>query len=135
MNFKKYEDYFHDGSLSNIQTLGQDINLYITSAEMDPDDFEEGFNLVQGDRLKGVLKLENVYKIVVNKKIHEGDLRLISEHAGIMNLEIHEGKVVLAISWAKYSDRNFHDFTVNEIFCENAVFYIDERVGEDSLEE
>ncbi|MFZ4772728.1 MAG: hypothetical protein ACOYK9_01905 [Chlamydiia bacterium] len=126
INFKKYVDYFHDGDLNDIQIDNQDIRLSIESARLDQDEFETGFNLNEDDRIQGILHLKNISEILVNKKIPEKPLQVISECGDIFDLKLSDNKVTLVVEWTKFRDKTFEKFMVYEISCEEAVFYIDE---------
>ncbi|MFZ4772656.1 MAG: hypothetical protein ACOYK9_01535 [Chlamydiia bacterium] len=128
-NIKKYGGYFHDGLLYDIQIKDSDILLFIESAQMDPDEFEKGFKLTKDNLLKGILCLKNVTKVFVNRKLSDHSLSMISECAEIYDLFIEDNKVEVNISWSKYDDKSFDDFTSNEIYCERVIFYIDESDG------
>ncbi|MFZ4772726.1 MAG: hypothetical protein ACOYK9_01895 [Chlamydiia bacterium] len=126
INFKKYTGYFHDGDLNNIQTDGQDIRLFIESAQLDQEEFEPGFSLNEDDRIQGILYLKNVSKIQINDKISEKPLHVISECGEIYKLKLNDKQFTLVMEWVKFTDKTFREFMVYEISFEEAVFYIDE---------
>ena len=64
MDIKKYAGYFHDGGLIDIKHIADKIELFITSAEMDPEDLEDDIPLDNWDCLKGILHLENVKNVL-----------------------------------------------------------------------
>ncbi|MFZ4772653.1 MAG: hypothetical protein ACOYK9_01520 [Chlamydiia bacterium] len=124
-NFKRYTELFHDGALFDIRIEGRDIFFHIESAEMDPEEFTEGFRLTEDDRIRGILCLKNVSAIVINDVTMNKPIWMISDDAEIADLELYMNAIILNIKWEKFGDREFRDFTSNKLYFDDAVFYIE----------
>ncbi len=117
MDISKYAGYFHDGGLYDIKQKNGKIELFMSSAEMDPDDLQDDIPLGQGDCITGILHLEGVRKITRNKQPFIGELKMEHQSGSIFNLEITTTTVMLDIIWSDYKPvpRSDIDFSTIEI--------------------
>ena len=97
MDISKYVDYFHDGGLYDIKHRNGKIELFMCSAEMDPEDLEDDISLSDNDRIKGILHLERVKKNFVNKNLNNGELKMEHQSGDIFDLEITTTTVILYV--------------------------------------
>ncbi len=103
MDVSKYAGYFHDGALIDIKQVGDKIELFLSSAEMDPEDLQDDIPLDDYDRIKGILHLEGIRKITRNEQPFVGNLNMEHKRGGILDLEITEHTVTLLIDWRDYN--------------------------------
>lgn len=121
MNIKKYEDYFHDGSIFNIENFNNELVIYMSSAAMLPEFYSEKLDLDAYNCIKGKLHIKNISKIIVNDEEIHYPLIQIHECADIIDFEIFKDRIVFKVEWI-----NFHpdkrlpsNFSMFEIFAKS----------------
>jgi hypothetical protein len=105
MGISKYEAYFHDGSLYNIEHKKNQIILSMSSAEMDTTDMKDDIPFSSDDTLKGRLHIEGIKSITIDDKPLFDILKMHYEKAGIFNLEIKKHSVELQLIWKTYTPK------------------------------
>ncbi len=131
MDISKYADYFHDGGLYDIKQRNDKIELFMCSAEMDPEDLQDDIPLGQGDCITGILHLEGIRKITRNKHPFIGELKMEHQSGSILDFEIENNIVELGISWKnfrpKYQSKGFSTIVIeaDKIYWENKPDLVD----------
>ena len=57
LNINKYADFFHDGSILNIDHTGNKMIIFMESAEVDEEDVDDDIILAKGSRIRGMLHI------------------------------------------------------------------------------
>lgn len=113
MKIQKYLDYFHDGSLINIEHLEDEIILSIESAEMDLEDLKDDIPLSKRETIKGKLHLKNIQSISLNDQPFSGLLKISYDYGRIFDLTVEGRKVELSVSWKNSPPKSYvNDFSV-----------------------
>ncbi len=116
MNISKYAGYFHDGGLIDIKHTNDTIELYLASAEVDPEDIEDNIPLGKYDRIKGILHLEKIKNIIVNDKVFTDTLKMESHSGDIFRFKIRDNTVNLQINWIEFNPKpSSSGFSTSEI--------------------
>lgn len=105
MDIIKYTDWFHDGSLFNIEHSGREIVFSIMSAEIDPSDIDDTRILSKNSRIRGKLHIDYVQNIEVSKKKFSGILKKEHDLGTIFDLEIGTNFVKISIDWTDFPPR------------------------------
>ena len=108
MNITKYVDYFHDGGLIDIKHVSNRIELFLISAEIDPDDFEEYITLDKNNSIAGILHLEQIKNILRNDIILNGNLKMEYQSGRILNLEIKIGIIEIVVEWSNWKPKELY---------------------------
>ena len=111
MDITQYTGYFHDGTLINIEHIGNELNLFLESAEINPIEISDHLVLSKFNTLKGKLHIINVKKILIGNNEWKGKFNMKYQEGDILDLNIFEKKVHLLIEWR---DPSFNLFT-NEV--------------------
>lgn len=118
-DISKYQDFFHDGDLKEIEHKGNKVIFTMTSAEMDKEDLVTDIKLSNEDPftcLRGKLHLEGVRRIFINKKPFKGILKKEYDSAEIFDLLIEKNEVKLSIEGTNYPPKpDKEDFFVIQI--------------------
>ncbi len=131
MDISKYVDYFHDGGLYDIKHRNGKIELFMCSAEMDPEDLKDDIPLGDYDRIKGILHLEDIKKITRNKQPFIGELKMEHQSGEILDFEIVNDVVELGILWdnfkPKHQSMGYSTITIkaDKIYWENKPDLVD----------
>jgi hypothetical protein len=115
MNIKKYEAYFHDGVVIEIEHKQKEITFSLSSAEIDPDDFKEKLSLSNDHCLTGKLHLKDISKVFVTGKLFKGKLTKNHDSGSILNLLITTNSIELVVVW--------EDFPPKEKLPQNCSVY------------
>ena len=99
MNIEKYSAYFHDGILIDILCQGSDIHISMSSAEVDPENFQIPMELSKTNCIVGILHLEKVQQIQISGEILLSDLLDVFDDGTILDFDIKDHLVELGISW------------------------------------
>ena len=59
-DIRKYVDFFHDGSITDINHFGNKMTISMESAEMDEEDVKGDIILGKDDRIRGKLHIEGI---------------------------------------------------------------------------
>ncbi len=123
IDIKKYDAYFHDGCLLQINHDKDSVTFLLVSSEMNPEEFEEKLPLCKDNYLRGKLHIEGVSKILLNEKEFKGKLAMQHDYAGIYNLEISTNKVFLFINWCDNGPKATIDYPPLELVIESKRVY------------
>lgn len=119
MTIKDYQDFFHDGSIFSISYKKRNLELTISSAEINKQIKTDGFVLSKDDTLKGVLHAEDVKSIKVDGKLVNNEIPMLGDKGKIFELEITENYIEISIIWINYLPRRKEvDFSTIEIEAE-----------------
>jgi hypothetical protein len=112
MDISKYTDFFHDGSVIDIQHKGNGIQISMSSAEVDEEDLQDDIALSKYDRIQGKLHIEGVKNITINKNPFFGELKKIYDDGSILHFDLKCGYVELEVVWGVLPpDLEKRDFT------------------------
>ncbi len=132
MNISKYAGYFHDGGLYDIKHKDENIELFMSSAEMDPEDLHDDIPLGHGDCITGILHLDGIKKITRNKQSFVGELKMEHQSGEILDFEIENNIVELGISWDDFKpiphisiDYSIFTIEADKIYWENKPELVD----------
>lgn len=90
MEFSKYCAYFHDGELIDIHHSGENIEIAMSSAEIDPEDIEDYLPIAADHTIKGKLHLEKVTSILISNKPFLGVVKKMYSDGEILDFEVQE---------------------------------------------
>lgn len=126
MNIEKYADYFHDGSIIDIKTKKNNLEIFMSSAEVSPNDIKGPIPLSSDCRIKGILKIKNVKKAEINKNnANINEIKMRSDFGTIFTFEIENQTVLLKIIWeSSQPDRREQDFSTFEIEADKIDFEV-----------
>lgn len=115
-NITKYVDFFHDGSIIDIDHIGNKMTISMESAEMDEEDIKDDIDLLQDDRIRGKLHIEGIKSIKENNHPYTDILKMKYADAEIFHFEINQNKVEFQIKWGTYPPKvRIEDFSTLEI--------------------
>lgn len=118
-DISKYQDFFHDGDLKEIEHKGNKVIFTMTSAEMGEEDLVTDIKLSNEDPftcLRGKLHIEGVRRIFINKTPFKGILKKEYDSAEIFDLLIEKNEVKLSIEGTNYAPKpDKEDFFVIQI--------------------
>ncbi len=119
MDISKYTAYFHDGSLMDIRHVGNEIEFYMASAEMDKEDVEDDTILSKDESIQGRLHLKGIKNITIDGKSFLGILNKEYDSGTIFDFEITKNSVELAIDWINFPPKpEVNNFSVIKIESE-----------------
>jgi len=125
MNIADYDDFFHDGSIINIQQTNNKIELSMESAEISEEDLKDKVVLSEHNTLKGKLHLEGVKKILNKDQPFFGVLSMLYDSAEILHLNIINNRVTLSLEWENFPPHpkviaySFLEIEADKIWWEN----------------
>ncbi len=102
MRIKKYEAYFHDGALIDIQHNNNQIEFSLESAEMDLSDLKDPIELSERKTIKGKLHLEDIISIFSTDGSLSNQLHMKYKSGNIFDLEISKNQVEISIIWENF---------------------------------
>ena len=102
MDIKKYTGYFHDGGFIGMKKKENDIELFLQSCEISPDEPIDKKILSQANTLRGKLCLIGVKWIKVDNKEDKEIPWKKYDDGEILDLEIDNNKVFLLIEWTNF---------------------------------
>lgn len=97
---KKYEGFFHDGTILDIIHREDNIEIALSSAEINPSVIR--IPVSKFHRIRGKLCIEGVTKIEIDGAIFNNTLVKQHDEAEIFDLSIESNRVVLIIQWIDY---------------------------------
>lgn len=111
IQLKKYANYFHDGTLLNIIHKESDIQLMITSAEMDMEDLlpeDRGANniLSRDDTIQGKIHIDNVSKVTIGKEKTCDFLKMQGDFGIILDFEVYDCRIEIGVEWHTFPCEN-----------------------------
>ncbi|CDR33194.1 hypothetical protein [Criblamydia sequanensis] len=101
MNIHKYEAYFHDGTLVEIDQKENNVVLSMISSEMYPDEMKDPMLLSYDNKIKGKLHLDKVKRITMDGETISL-INMLYDSGEIFDLEIKENKVTIDVIWETY---------------------------------
>jgi hypothetical protein len=108
----KYTDFFHDGSVTDIDHVGDELIISMESAEMSEED-------VKDDRIRGKLHVEGIKDIKINHKPFLKIIKKVYDDGGIFNFEIKKNSIELSIDWVNFPPKaKANEFSVIKIEAE-----------------
>ena len=125
MDISKYTDFFHDGSILDIDHNNDSIELSMSSAEMDEDNLKDPIELSNDDCIVGKLHIEGIKRIIVDDKLLDKPLKKVYDDGQIFDFEIINNAVTLSTQWSNYPPNpEVDDFSVitiegTKIYWEN----------------
>lgn len=127
----KFEDFFHDGSIDHIEQIGNNIYMWMESAQLKPEWISEFQVRVNEDlRIKGVLHLINVKSIIVNEVVCN-EYKPKFELSDILDLYVSETQISLLVIWRNRSpDDNTEEWQKVIIEAERVFWRYDEYVND-----
>lgn len=102
MDFSNYTDFFHDGSVIDIKNVGDKIEIFMKSAEIDREELMGEIALSKEDRIIGKLHIEGIESININKKDFLQKLTKKYDLGKIFDFEIKKNLVELSIDWVDF---------------------------------
>lgn len=99
MIISKYDGHFHDGYLRNIIHKGHNIELFLESCILNPEDILEKNLLSDINKLKGVLRVRSVKSIIVDDHTFLSTLKMLYDYAEILTLKTEKKSLYLLIEW------------------------------------
>lgn len=102
MNISKYEDYFHDGTIHDIDHNMNNIILSLESAQLQSDWNKDNIQLSKNKTISGKLHIEEVKAIRINNKVFDDCLKKTYDSSDIYDLSIQKNKVRILVSWIDY---------------------------------
>lgn len=102
VDISKYAAFFHDGSLMDIQHIGNNIVFSMGSAEMDEEDLKDDILLSKDDRIAGKLHVERVKSIIIDENPFLGILKKRCDNGNIFHFEIIKNNLEMMIIWENF---------------------------------
>ena len=100
MDMAKYDGYFHDGYIYDIIHEEKNICFFLESCVIDPKEIPRNITLSKSNTLKGILKVYNIKKYMLNNKEDHNHFKMQYDYAEILDLEINENnKLFLLLEW------------------------------------
>lgn len=125
MIISKYDGHFHDGYLRNIIHKGNNIEFFLESCILNPEDILEENLLSDSNKLKGVLRVRSVKSIIVDDHTFVNTLKMLYDYAEILTLKTEKKSLYLLIEWdnnpPKPQAREISEIKIeaDEIYWEN----------------
>lgn len=102
IDINKYADFFHDGSIIDIDHIGNKMIISMESAEVDEEDVKGGITLAKDARIRGKLHIEEIKSVRINNKPYLEIIKKIYDEGGIVNFEIAKNSVMISIDWVNF---------------------------------
>lgn len=116
IDINKYADFFHDGSIIDIDHTGKRMIIVMESAEVDKEDIKDDIPLSNDARIRGILHIEEIKSIKTNNNPRLEVLNKKYDEGGIVNFEITKNSVLLSIDWVNFPPNpKINEFSVIEI--------------------
>lgn len=126
-NIKKYTAYFHDGYLLDIKHTKENMEIFMESAQIDPDDMKDNIQLSKHGTIKGKLHVEKIKEIRVNEELLIGEWEKPYDIGDIYEFNILDNVIRFVICWIDYSSKSspntnmWYNYQINakKIYWEN----------------
>lgn len=119
MDINKYADFFHDGSIVDIDHIGKTMIISMESAEICREDINVKDIVAKDDRIRGKLHIEKIKAIEVNSKPYLKPIKKMYDDGGIVNFELTKSSVMLSIDWVNFPPNpKISEFSVIKIEAE-----------------
>lgn len=102
MNISIYQDFFHDGSIMNVEHVGSNLILTIGSAQVDTEDIKDDIILSSNSRIKGKLHIDRIETIIIDNQSFLGKMKQQHDHGDILELIIKKNFLDLAVEWIDF---------------------------------
>jgi hypothetical protein len=102
MDIKEYTGYFHDGGFIGAKRKEKNIELFLRSCEISPDEPIDRKILSKDNALKGKLCLTGVKWVKVDDKENKEMPWKEYDDGEILDLKIDNNKVFLLIEWTNF---------------------------------
>ena len=102
MNIQKYTGYFHDGGFIVVKRKKNNIELFLRSCEISPNEPMDREILSKDNALKGKLCLTGVQSVKVDKQEHKEIPWKEYDDGEILDLIIDNNTVFLLIQWKNF---------------------------------
>ena len=123
MDIKKYSPYFHDGSIKNINLIGNEIVITMYSAQLDVHENEDNISLSRFNEIRGRLHLLNCKRVLINNVLSSNYPK--REYGKILDLEFLPKCIVLNVSWRFKGKRDIYEgfiFESPDYYFENLPY-------------
>ena len=119
IDINKYADFFHDGSIIDIDHIGNKMIISMESAEVDEEDIKDAITIAKDARIRGKLHIEGIKSVRINNKPYLEIIKKIYDEGGIVNFEITNNSVILSIDWVNFPPNpKINEFSVIKIEAE-----------------
>ena len=119
MNISNYAAFFHDGSIMDIQHMGDKVEFSMASAEMDEEDINDDVVLSKDDSIQGKLHVEGIKNIIIDKQPFLGKISKNHDNGKIFDFEITENYIELSIIWINFPPKPaMNEFSIIKVEAE-----------------
>jgi hypothetical protein len=119
MDISEYAAFFHDGSIMDILHIGDKIEFFMVSAEMDEDDLKDDIVLSKDDSIQGKLHVEGIKNIIVDKQPFLREITKKYDKGRVFDFEIEKSVIELSIIWVNFPPKlEVNEFSVIKIEAE-----------------
>ena len=116
MNISNYTAFFHDGSIMDIRHIGDKVEFFMASAEMDEEDIKDDIVLSKDDSIQGKLHVEGITSVVIDKQPFLGKITKKYDNGKIFDFEITNNSIELSINWINFPPKpEVNEFSVIKI--------------------
>jgi len=122
MDFSKYNGYFHDGYLRKISHKGSDIDFFLESCIINPQEILKKNLLSKDNKIKGVLKIISIKSLILDDRELHKSLEMEYDYAEILTLKTNQKEAYLLIEWDNYAPKPQAD-KISEIKIEAEEIY------------
>jgi hypothetical protein len=102
MDISKYVSYFHDGTIIDIQQIGDAISISMESCELSIDELDEDIVLTDTHTLKGKLHLKKLNSISMNNTPMFTSLKKLADIGEILEFQVLGNRVRILIQWINF---------------------------------
>ncbi len=132
MEIEKYTGLFHDGTIKDIISINDVIEILMESSEINEDFDLKDFILSKYNTIIGKLIIKNINKILVNNKFQD-KLKMRTNDGEILRFKITDNKIIeLLIKWIEFTNKQSEiDHIIIEadkIHWENKLDFFDYRI-------
>lgn len=116
MNISNYAAFFHDGSIMDIQHVGNTVEFSMASAEMDEEDITDDVVLSRDGSIQGKLHVEEITNIIIDKHSFFGKITKTYDNGKIFDFEITKNCIELSIDWVNFPPKPaINEFSIIKI--------------------
>jgi len=106
MDIAKYDGYFHDGLIYNIDHHKNEVIITMESSEITDNDIEQQIALSKHHTIAGKLHIENIKTIDIDERLFQERLYKIYDYGEIFYLDIKKKHVTIEVTWVNLADKN-----------------------------
>ena len=124
MNISKYQAYFHDGIILDMEQIENNVQFSMLSCAVDQELFSEKLPLSEDDTLQGKLHIVGLKEVRIDGKMFEGKLDRQYDSGSILDVFVTDRSVKLVAKWTNFPPKKRFEtpFLVYEIKAEK-VFW------------